>query len=166
MARSSVAATVVGDGVASRPSARQKRGQLARVERFDEVKVEARLARALEIAVASPAGHRHEQRALSPQFGADRACHFAAVAQRHAEIEHRDFDPMLARQRKRALAIVGDIGAITVELEQQRKRLRRVMVVVGDEEPQRPRRGRHGRHARRRLVSEVHRSMRRLGPVA
>ena len=113
--------------------------------------IESGSACALTILLLSPAGDRNERHARAPGLLAHAFRHFVAVEARHADVEKRHV--RLHRQDlvERELPVVGLLYFVAVQLQQHRKALCRIRVVVRDEHLQ------SAVHVGRRRGSRYHR---------
>src|SRR3954463_16660436 len=99
------------------------------------------LARAYLVLFLAPAAQGDQEHAAPPALATDALGKLVAVDVGHAEIEDGDVRTELGTDRERALAVVGRAHLLAAQPQQLRERLRRVLVVVDDEDaPQAARR--------------------------
>ena len=113
--------------------------QLLRVDRLDEVPVEAGLGRPTPIGLLAPAGQRHEEGSLEPGPGPQPPGHLVAVHLRHADVEQDHLGPEFLGRFQGRGAVVGDAHLLAVEPRQQPgQAVRRIGVVVHDQDASAP----------------------------
>ena len=95
-----------------------ERADRARVHRFDQMMIEARLLRPSSIDVLPPAGDRDHGDVLAPGLLADAAAGLEAVDPRQAEVHEHDVGTQALGGGKSLHAIVGHERLVSLILEQ------------------------------------------------
>ena len=123
------------------------------------MEVEARLEGAALVIVLSPARQGKQEDVSSPGLAANGLGHGIAVKLRQADIQQCDLRPEIAGADERLLAIVGNTDVMSLGLQEERQALRRVDIVIDDEDAARaggkPRALRVGTCARFPAISQA-----------
>ena len=85
------------------------------------------------IAFLTPASQRDQLHCLAPRFLAQRRGDFVATQLRHADIEQRNLGPKSLRKRQCSMAAMRDAHFMPTDLQQHRKAVGGVLVVICNE---------------------------------
>ena len=115
--------------------ARKKPRQLIWIDRFDQVVIESRLERAASVTILPPSGESNQPDIGCPRLSPQRLSDLITAQVRHADVEQRSIGAKHLREGKSGSAKMGDPNFVPCHLEQHRKAIRRVPIVIGDEYP-------------------------------
>ncbi len=101
--------------------------------RFRHVVIKSGVKRDLTIAFLSPPGDRNQRRSLSGWSLADGTDDLEAGNPRHADIEQRGIGFHPRKGLERLHSVVGDVNLIPFETQQFGQTVRRVHIVVRDQ---------------------------------
>jgi len=97
------------------------------------VSVEADLYRSSPVVIASPAGKRNQTNACSPRRSTQFLGNFVSTQIRHANVQERHIRSKRLGHAQRGTPAVRHTHLMSCQLQEHRKRVGRVFVVIGDQ---------------------------------
>ena len=116
----------------------QQVAQVRGIDGLGQVMIETRVQRPLPVFVLPPAGQRDQPQRLQPGHLPQVPGHFVAAQVGQAEVEDAGLGPERSRRRDRLLSRVSRADLVALEPEQHRQAVRRIAIVVDDEDAPAP----------------------------
>jgi len=109
--------------------------QVIRVDRLDQVVIEASLDGATPVTGLSPPRQGNQSHVHGPRLAAQMLRDFIAAQVRHADVKQDNVGSKCGSDGKGGSTQIGNPGFVSRKLQQHRQAFRRIPVVVDDENP-------------------------------